>query len=149
MRVVIDTSVLIDIFVKSRERHEVAKELSKSLKHHGFVVLVPFHAIFELIAAIKNEKQGGRIKFNGQITANMPFKLSALPIDHVFFKKYFNLNLPYLKANDLIYLSLAKGENIPLITEDKRMATAGRGAGVMTYNIKEFLVKHSTPQKSV
>ena len=139
MRAVVDTSVLVDIFLVSRPRHLIAIRLVPLVNSDLLEVWVPFSSAFELSAAIKNEKLSKPIDIDKSIQWTKPFKLLQIPIDENFFNKYFDISLPYIKAGDLLFLALAKGENIPLVTEDERLRMRALEAGVAAHTTEDFL----------
>jgi hypothetical protein len=60
-------------------------------------------------------------------------------IDDVFIELYFDRELPKMKAGDLIFVALAKGEGRTLITEDGTMLKEAKRAGVEALTIQEYL----------
>lgn len=61
-----------------------------------------------------------------------------VPIDEAFVKKYFDVNLPEMRAGDLIFAALAKGDALPLVTEDINLANAAKTAGIRVLSIAEY-----------
>jgi hypothetical protein len=59
-----------------------------------------------------------------------------VPVDQNFFDRYFTLDVPYMKAGDLLFLFLVRGEAIPLVTEDDALRQKERDAGVETYAVE-------------
>ena len=143
MLVVVDTSVLVDIFLKSRPRHADGKQLGRLLMDKNFTVRVPMHAMFELASAMKNEKvtshQDSSMPYNEEYTSDNGFRVEPIAIDEPFFEKYLDVNLPYLKGGDFIFLCMAKKDNALLITEDNKLYARAKEAGVEVYRIQEFL----------
>ena len=68
--------------------------------------------------------------YNSRFSPSEPLQIDTVPIDQSFFEKYFSVELPYLRAGDLIYVALAKGDQLDLVTEDDQQYTRGKEAGV-------------------
>ena len=141
MEILIDASVLVDIFVKSRPRHQIACRLANYIKKNRINVLIPMHAILELKCAIDNERQSpGKGDLNKDIFhENEPLGISTISIDQPFINSYFDLSVPYIKAGDLPYVLIAKKKKCYLLTEDKKQYKVALSAGVKAFNIEEYL----------
>ena len=142
--IVLDASVLSDIFIKSRKRHKLAMGLAKYIKTHRIKVTIPMHAILELKCAIDNERLiQGRGKLAEIFPQSNPLEINIIAIDEEFIHKYYDLDIPYIKAGDLIYILIAKKHHAILITEDKKQAKVAKSINVETYDIEEFLTLFS------
>jgi len=53
MEIVVDASVLVDIWVGSKPRHQIACQLASHIKRNNINVIIPMHAILELKCAMK------------------------------------------------------------------------------------------------
>ena len=97
MELVLDSSVLTDMFVKSRPRHELGRRLSDYIKKSDIRITVPIHAVLEVKSAIDNERltpgQGELTK--EFFTEDSPLKLNTISIDQKFLREYHDLNVPY------------------------------------------------------
>ena len=140
MEIILDNSVLSDVFIKSRRRHKEGRRLADHIKKNQIQVTVPMHAIIELKCAIDNERLSpGRREVSKVFTEESPLKLKTISIDQKFLREYIDLSIPYIKGGDLIYILVAKKHKCPLITEDKTQAKIAKSAGVMVYTIDEYL----------
>lgn len=138
--IILDTCVIVDIFEKTRERHEKAKKVSHWIIQNNCSVLFPITSRFELERTLVNlKKQNGILFMQNEITRDRPLVIRELAIDVGFFQKYFDPTLPYIKAGDYILMAMAKKEAIPLITEDKELHKKSKEAGVEAYTEEEFL----------
>lgn len=138
---VIDASVLIDMFLTSRPRHCRALKLVQLIKKSGLTVIVPMHAILEVKCAIDNERQTpthGDLH-DGLFTEESPLNCRCVPIDKTFIHEYVDLSVPHIRAGDLPYVLIAKKHKCPLVTEDHGQYDVAKRAGVATYNIDEYL----------
>ncbi len=134
--IILDTSVLVDVFLKNSERHEKAQEFTSFLLENKIVPKAPMHSLFELSAVMKNKKI---VDKNFSMESNFPFPIIFVPIDNNFIEKYFDSSLPYLKGCDSIFMSMAKKDSAILITEDLKMIEKSRQAGIEAYCIDDFL----------
>ena len=69
--------------------------------------------------------------------------IELVPVDESFIKRYYNVALPELRAGDLILAALAKGDQIPLVTEDRELLVKSKSAGIAAFTITEFLQEHA------
>ena len=53
-------------------------------------------------------------------------------------RRYFDVNLPELRAGDLVFAALAKGDALPLVTEDVALAEGARAAGITVLSTVEY-----------
>lgn len=147
MEVILDTCVLVDIFLESRDRHEIGKKLGVLLQKKCCKIKVPMHVMFELSCTLKNIKQNdfknSSMPYSQEYTEQSGFKIFPVPIDEAFFESYLNVELPYIKAGDFIFLCMAKKDNSILITEDKKLLKKAKDVNVEVYNINEFINKYS------
>ena len=144
--IIVDTNVIVDMFLEDRSRHSAAMELKKYLDSNDVRIRIPMHAYFEIGAAIQNEaliSSPSLLRPSSDITIDAPLRVDPIPIDMEFMKKYFHIKLPYIKAGDLIFLAMAKGEDAMLITEDDEQYEKAKAAGIKTYRISEFLREFS------
>jgi hypothetical protein len=68
-----------------------------------------------------------------------PLQLHEVYIDGNFMQLYPPHGLPDLRAGDLVFCALARGENRILITEDQRLFRGAIEAGVPAYGIEAYL----------
>lgn len=137
---VIDSSVLVDMFVEDEPRHAKALKIANYLVEKGIRPMVPMHQLFELYAAIKNiGLVKGSLNLEKSFQLANPIAFETVDITEAFLQHYFDPALPYIKAGDLIILSVAKRENANFITEDKKLYKAATNAGVKAYTIDEFI----------
>jgi hypothetical protein len=83
--------------------------------------------------------KGQDVKGTNAVTEEKPLSFDLVPIDMTFLNDYHDPSIPYIKASDLIFISLAKRDGVVLITEDDKMYSVAKAANVNVYRIKEFL----------
>lgn len=136
MRVaLLDTCVVVDAVLSSRPRHAASSELVAKLKALDYRFPFPGHGLFEILQAIKSERQSGATT----MAAGFITDLMLISIDESFAHAYLDLNLPHMPAGDLIFLSIAAKERVPLITEDASLYKKAKTAGVPVFTVAEFL----------
>jgi predicted nucleic acid-binding protein len=138
---VVDASVLVDMWLANRQRHSLALKLAQHIKKSGQSVIIPMYALLEIKCAIDGER---RIPRHGNLRNNVfpetdPLKVTPIPIDNTFIQTYLDLSVPYIRAGDLCYILIAKKHGCPLITEDKQQYEVAKQSGVSTYRIAEYL----------
>ena len=141
--IVVDTSVILDILVTTRPGHRFAKLIGVYLIDNDIRITVPLHALFEIKSGLLEAKKdasaiGDELKLNEDVSEGTPLKYNFLPIDTAFFDKYFDAELPHIKAGDYMYVTVAKNNGLTLLTEDSTQYAVAKEAGVTVYNIEEF-----------
>ncbi len=139
--IVLDTCVLVDIFMATRPRHLIATELRNFIQCNSVKVRVPAFAMFELHHAIRQEQRlsDGKLLTGSDAGEQNGISVELVPIDDAFAQRHLTLDLPEVRAGDLVFLALAKGENLPLITEDQPFKRKASNAGVRVFGIQEYL----------
>ena len=143
---VLDTSVIVDMFLEARPRHALAVRLAHDILKHGVKIRLPMHALLEIRSAISSEQlarlETGTILFaRGVFEEANPLVLDIIPIDEQFITKYNDPAIPSLRAGDFPFVAIAKVEGIPLVTEDNAQQQACKAAGAQVYSIAEYLAK--------
>lgn len=141
--IVVDTSVILDILVTSRPGHKYGKLIGVYLIDNGIKIKVPMHAMFEIKAGLLEAKKaaaarGEPLKLNEDISESTPLQYDFLPIDNAFFAKYFDAELPHIKAGDYMNVAVAKVHGLILLTEDSAQYTTALTAGVTVHTCEEF-----------
>ena len=140
--IILDTSVLVAIFMETEENHQHAKKLGDYLVDKNIWSNFPMHGFFELSSALKHKGIKGTFKLHEGFPEEKPFGLKFINIDQKFFEEYHDLSLPYIKGGDMIFLSMDKKDNAILITEDDKLHKRAIEAGIEVYKVKPFLEKY-------
>jgi predicted nucleic acid-binding protein len=147
MALVIDTSVMIDMLIEHRPRHEEAIEFAHLISRMDEIALTPMHMFFELLSAVMCEKRThGAPPKTGEFEG-LPCRQQSIPIDNDFLRDY--LFEPMSKgefidlgAGDMIIVAVARKHRVPLITEDKKMARISKELGVDVCSIQEYMTRY-------
>lgn len=139
--IVLDTCVLVDMFMSSRPRHRQAIELRSLIRAKSIRVRIPAFAMFEVTHAIRQEKRlsNGVLLSGSEAGEANGLSVELVAIDEAFIQRHLTLDLPETRAGDLVFLALAKGESMPLVTEDIPFRTIAAKAGVSVFGIDEYL----------
>ncbi|MFA4846251.1 MAG: PIN domain-containing protein [Patescibacteria group bacterium] len=138
--IILDTCVIIDIFEKTRPRHEKAKKVSDWIIENNVSLVLPITSRFEIDRTLVNiQQQNGILHMQDGITKERPHIIKEYNVDVGFFQKYFDPSLPYIKAGDYILMAMAKKDKLPLITEDTTLYNKSKEAGVEVFTEEEFL----------
>jgi predicted nucleic acid-binding protein len=139
--VVIDTCVILDMFLADRPRHLAAKRLLDCLTRDRTRVVIPFTGLFEGIASLtREEAHRGHLSFDSSQNA-MSLEFSPIPIDEAFFQKYHRQGLPPLRTGDLLLFVIAERDRYPLITEDNELYDASKAAHIRVLRIAEYIAQ--------
>ena len=137
---VIDTCVMIDMLMSTRARHAEAMRLRVQLARLGVIARLPMFAIFEINYATRQEdlQAKGVLGLQENIDGAPGIRIEFVPIDEAFVRKYFDVNLPQMRAGDLVFAALAKGDALPLVTEDKTLAVTAKSGGIRVLSTAEY-----------
>lgn len=99
---------------------------------------MPAHGWFEVLCSLRRIEKVEK-KFDGMFSALQHYPLELIHIDAHFIGKYGNVEIPYAKAGDHIYLVVAYVNGFPLVTWDKGMTNVARELNVAAYTPAEYL----------
>lgn len=139
---VFDTSALVNMFVEDQPEFANGQRLAEWLIANNVPVTAPRHALFELMSALTRlqlARGKEQLSYNLAISEERPLRVRFVDINEEFFIRYFDRSIPYMKAADLVFVSMAKKDNAALVTEDRAQREKARGAGVPALTIREFL----------
>ena len=138
--VIIDACVIIDAFNSESKSHDEARKLIKRAKSEKFEIVIPMHGFFEIQCTMRRltSIEGKTISspYNSELKA---LRIRPQPIDHKFIENYYDVEIPYAKAGDTIYMVMAKKLGLPLITRDNGMYKVSKEAGINVFTISEAL----------
>lgn len=138
MKILIDTCVFINAFDVDSDNHRDSLNLLEELRKRNQLITMPAHAWFEVqctFQKLTNEK-----RFKGPtICGRMDYPIELIHIDDKFINKYAMVDIPYIKAGDHIFVTIAKLNNYRLITSDGKMIDVCKKCGINVYTPSEFL----------
>ena len=102
---------------------------------------MPAHGWFEVWCNLKRIEKVDQ-KFRGvNINEQWTFPLELIHIDADFIRRYGNVEIPYIKAGDHIYLVVAYVNQYPLVTTDNGMAKIARQLGLAVYTPADYVAR--------
>ncbi|NDW22899.1 type II toxin-antitoxin system VapC family toxin [Alteromonas hispanica] len=136
---IVDSCVIIEAFDSDSEYHSAAIELIESIKNKAYKMIMPMHGYFEVKCAIQRltECEGKTISTPYTNAGDLPFHTQ--PIDEKFILDYSDVNVPYAKAGDYIFLIMAKKLGIPLVTRDRDMIKRSKKCGIDVYKPDQIM----------
>ena len=144
--IVVDTCVLADFLFVNRDRHADALEACRLLPSVGKKALVPAHGFFELVSAAFSERHRRNARLElGRFAKSLPFELEVVDITVDFIESHLRAGLAAAgddldsSGGDMIYLTLALMQKIPLLTEDKRLLAKASKLGIAAYTSRSFV----------
>ena len=138
MKILIDTCVFIDAFDADSDNHHDSLNLLEELRKHNLLITMPAHAWFEVQCTFQKLTKERRFK-GPTIGGRMDYPIELIHIDDKFIIKYAMVDIPYIKAGDHIFVTVAKLNNYPLITSDGKMIDVCKKCGISVYTPNEFL----------
>lgn len=139
MEIIVDSCVFINAMKEDSEFREQCLSFLEYFSKQGKEITMPAHGWFEVWCNLKRiEKIDKKFKGVG-INGNWTFPIKLIHIDAEFINKYGNIELPYIKAADHIFVVVAYVNGYPLVTTDGPMANKAREIGVKVYSPKEFM----------
>jgi predicted nucleic acid-binding protein len=140
-QLIIDSNVIIDTFDSKSDNYEPSLKFMNIIATERMHFLMPAHGWFEITCNLKKISQNRGIIppfFNGSQSMLIEF----IHIDDDFILTYSDVDIPFIKAKDHIFLVVAKKNNIPLITWDQQMTTIGKSSGIRMISPTEWMMTH-------
>lgn len=136
---IIDSCVIIEAFDGSSEYHSSAVKLIESAKSNSYKMIMPMHGFFEVKCAVQRltECEGKTISTPYTKVGDLPIVTQA--IDEKFIVDYSDVDVPYAKAGDYIFLIMAKKLGLPLVTRDSDMIKRSKKCGINVYTPEQIL----------
>ena len=136
--VIIDACIIIDAIHSGAENHDEAHKLLERVKKENYKIVMPMHGFFEIQSTFKriSRIEGLKVesKYNSELKA---IKITPVAIDKKFIENYYDVEVPYAKAGDTIYMVIAKKLGLPLITRDNKMYKVAKEAGINVFTVSE------------
>ena len=136
-KIILDSNVFINAFKADSEFREESVLFLQEMSRIKQQVTMPSHGLFEYKCTLKKIEEIDKTFSPPDITN--PYPIEAIHIDYDFIKKYVNLDIPYTKAGDHLYMVVAKHNNYPLITRDKGMSKRAVEAQINVFTPTEYL----------
>lgn len=140
LMIVVDANALINMMFQDQPAYEDGQRALAKIREWRLVIAVPMHLLFEIecMTMRKNQLERGMGATGPALSEDAPLWFLPIAIDEVFVRRYRDPSLPYIKAGDFMYMAMAKREAAPLITQDGRLYSAARRAGMSVVRLREF-----------
>ena len=135
--IVCDACVVVNSWAKDSPFRQQCRDFLAQAKVRGYQVHVPAHGHFEIMRAARKVEREGRF-FGESIEGEWEYPIHLVPLDDAFIQAHVNIELPYAKASDHIYMVYAFRRGYPLVSTDKPLREAANAAGVKAFLPKDF-----------
>lgn len=143
-KLLVDSCVFINAFKDDSIHREQCLTFLESLSQARQPITMPAHGWFEVWCSLKRIEHIDK-KFKGvSIDGRWSFPIELIPIDDEFIGKYGNLEIPYIKAGDHIFIVVAYVNRYPLVTTDERMKNVAKGLGISVFSPAEYVASINT-----
>ncbi|RJG00805.1 type II toxin-antitoxin system VapC family toxin [Noviherbaspirillum sedimenti] len=138
-KIIVDSCVFINALKEDSDHRDECRAFLEALPRSGQIMTMPAHGWFEVWCNLKRietiDKKFSGVSINGQ----WQFPVELIHIDAEFINKYGNVEIPYAKAGDHIYVVVAYVNGYTLVTTDNGMAKVARSIGVTVLTPAEYL----------
>jgi hypothetical protein len=138
-KIIVDSCVFIDSFQTDSVHRESSIEFLELLLKKDQLVTMPSHGWFEVWCNLRRFSKLDKNFTPPVFDGVMQYPIELIHIDDQFILKYGNLDIPYAKAGDHIYIAVAMLNEYPLITWDKGMIRIGKESSVNVYTPDEYI----------
>jgi len=146
-KLLVDSCVFINALKADSAHREQCLAFLNVLTSANQPILMPAHGWFEVFCSLKRVEQVDR-QFKGvSINNKWHFPFELIHIDADFIGKYGNVDIPYIKAGDHIYLVVAYVNGYSLVTTDNGMANIARQIGVSVFSPAEYVALTKTQKQ--
>ena len=140
--IVIDSNVIIDTFDPKSPNYKASFSFMEYILKNEVLFAMPMHGWFEINCTLNRIR-----KQNGLeppiIAGKQSMMIEFLHIDSQFVENYTSVDIPVIRAMDHLFLVVAKKNNLPLVTWDGQMTTAGKECGTQVFNPEEWMQQHN------
>ncbi|MGD9642637.1 MAG: type II toxin-antitoxin system VapC family toxin [Elusimicrobiales bacterium] len=138
MKIIVDTCVFVDSFDPASCFHDESLSLLTELSRRKILISMPAHGWFEVQCALQHLTDEHRF-VPPVILGEMSYTIELIHIDNNFIERYKLEKIPYIKAGDHIFIAVAKKNNYPLITNDRKMIEVAKRCGIRVFTPGEFV----------
>ena len=136
-RVVVDSNLLISVLNAQDPTHAYAAQLATTLSNEGYELIAPVLYLWELDAYLRHpEKSKKHLQ-----TQSAKFRITTYDITSGLYTRTYDPNMAAIKDADRVFVSLAKDQGVPLITNDRQILKHAAKLGVQAVSVTGFLAK--------
>ena len=138
-KILVDSNVFINAFKADSEFRDDSLRFLNYLRNHNLGITMPAHGWFEILCSLRRIERKEKV-FDGPLIAGVrDYPIELIHIDNHFISKYGNVDIPYVKAGDHIFVVVAHANGYKLVTWDKGMTKVAQQLSVNVCNPLEFL----------
>jgi predicted nucleic acid-binding protein len=100
---------------------------------------MPAHGWFEIFSNLKRLSDIERQYLHPVFDDKTLLEIELIHIDEQFMLKYGNVNIPYIKGSDHIFIVVAYKNQYPLVTRDHKMIKVAKELGIQVYTPREYI----------
>jgi len=138
-KILVDSCVFINAFQSDSAYRKASIAFLNSLLSKNQLITMPAHGWFEVWCNLRRLSEVDRKYLAPIFQGAMKYPVELIHIDLEFIKKYGNLDIPYTKAGDHIFIVVAFVNGYPLITWDIGMMKAAKEIGINVYTPDEYM----------
>ena len=138
-KILIDTCVLIAAIDNNSPHHKPANQFLEWAEKNQVTLSMPAHAYFEIWCTAKRLEKIDKIFVGRAINNKFQYPINFIYINEEFLRKYGNVELKHTKAGDHIFLVIAKLDNCPIVTLDKKMVDVANSESIKVFSPEEFI----------
>ena len=142
MKTIVDSCVFINAMKEDSEFRNQCLSFLEHMAKHKKLITMPAHGWFEVWCNFKRIEKIDKVFKGVTINGQWQFPLELIPIDAEFVSKYGNIELPYIKAADHIFVVVCYVNNYPLVTIDEPMTKKARDLGISVFTPEEYLANN-------
>jgi predicted nucleic acid-binding protein len=135
MKVVLDTNVLISILNMDDSSHEGAEELVGKLSDDGYEIYAPVTYLWEIDAYFGHADKASVHRQNKAAK----FKIISCDVTSALYVRTYSTAMASIKGADRVFVSLAKDQGAPLITNDRQLLRHAATLDVRAVSVADFL----------
>ena len=138
-KLIVDSCVFINAFKSDSEFREDSLKLLEHLARKGKLITMPAHGWFEILCSLRRVERKDHAFEDPQIDGLMKYPVELIHIDENFISRYGNVDIPYIKAGDHIFIVIAYINNYQLITWDHGMKDVAEKLNIQAYTPTDYL----------
>jgi predicted nucleic acid-binding protein len=135
MKVVLDTNVLISVLNMDDANHQSAEELVAKLSNGDYEIYAPVTYLWELDAYVRHPDKASAHRHS----RGAEFKITTCDVTNGLYVRTYCTEMAFIKGADRVFVSLARDQGAPLITNDRQLLNNAATLGVRALSVADFL----------
>lgn len=136
--VVLDSSVLISVLNTNDRNHPGAEALIRKLSTKDYEIYAPVTYLWDMEAYMRHPDKAQTHSQN----TDTAFKVITCDVTSDLFWRTRSSEMAFIKGPDRVFVSLARDQAAPLITNDKQILANADKLGVRAASVEDFLNAH-------